>query len=250
MAMALAMHDDASLSLAQRALRAATQAATLRAEFAALAPDDSLRLALFSVKSSQAVRLASTYSDLLKNERYQAAARFFLDDLYGIHDLSQRDQSVLRMLPTLVKLLPGAALKTVVEALEMDALSETLDWAVARNVSVMCARYMSVVDPSSPDWPKLYRDAYVNIDNPERRVAQIAMVLRIGTSLDALVKKPLLGSLLKTMAAPARAAGLAAIHDFLMRGFSAFKQMKGANEFLGLIQERELAQDEHLRLNL
>jgi hypothetical protein len=245
--MSYAMQPSQPVSLAQRATRAATEAATLRAEFTKLATDDLLRRALFAVKSGQASRLANTYSDLLLDARYGQAARFFLDDLYGLHDVSQRDQSVLRMLPTLNKLLPDGALKTIVEALEMDALSENLDWAVAQQVCAICSDRQHLIDEKSTSWQSTYQNAYASISAPERRLVQISMVLQIGRSLDKLVKKPLLGGLLIAMSTPARAAGLASIHEFLMRGFSAFKQMKGADEFLKIIAERETAEDLRLR---
>ena len=41
------------------------------------------------------------------------------------------------------------------------------------------------------------------------------------------------------MEAPARAAGLEALHDFLARGFRTFRAMRGADEFLATIAARE-----------
>ena len=38
----------------------------------------------------QAARLERTHSDLLASPRYRAATRFFLDELYGSKDFSQR----------------------------------------------------------------------------------------------------------------------------------------------------------------
>ena len=41
------------------------------------------------------------------------------------------------------------------------------------------------------------------------------------------------------MEAPARNAGLGALHDFLARGLKAFRHMRGAEEFLRIIDRRE-----------
>jgi hypothetical protein len=41
------------------------------------------------------------------------------------------------------------------------------------------------------------------------------------------------------MEAPARAAGLQALHEFLARGFRTFRAMRGAGEFLATIAARE-----------
>ena len=53
--------------------------------------------------------------------------------------------------------------------------------------------------------------------------------------------KPLVSSTLKLMRRPAKVAGLGDLQDFLERGFAAFRGMKGADEFLALVRERESA---------
>ena len=49
----------------------------------------------------------------------------------------------------------------------------------------------------------------------------------------------MIGTLLKTMQRPAQIAGLGAMQDFLVAGFSAFKAMGGAQDFLRILIERE-----------
>jgi hypothetical protein len=55
----------------------------------------------------QAGRLARTHADLLASPRFGEAAQFFLSDLYGPKDFSSRDEEVERILPLLIKMLPG-----------------------------------------------------------------------------------------------------------------------------------------------
>lgn len=74
---------------AAKALRAGANADPRMAQ-------DRLRL-----RAWQSDRLAATYRDLLDSERYRAAARFFLTDLYGPKDFSERDHEVERILPTM-----------------------------------------------------------------------------------------------------------------------------------------------------
>jgi hypothetical protein len=224
-------------TLAERALRATESAANYRKLLASLPANDVQRLALVAVKDWQSNRLRLAHADLLASERFGSAAAFFLDELYGGKDLSKRDQDLRKMLPTLIKLLPKAALQTVVEALEVDALSESLDWNLAE-------QFCRVSDQGS--FAQRYHAAYLAMPADQRRTEQISLVFRIGTSLDKLVKQPLLGALLAAMEGPAKIAGLSNIYDFLRKGFSAFKKMKGAKDFLLLIRERELA--EHARL--
>jgi hypothetical protein len=61
----------------------------------------------------------------------------------------------------------------------------------------------------------------------------------VGRALDSLVRTPMIGTLLKTMHRPAQMAGLGAMQDFLVAGFTAFKSMGGAQDFLKTLIERE-----------
>ncbi len=239
-----------SAKLSERAFTAVRISSRLRKERAALESNASLAQAITAVKDWQSSRLAKTHADLLESNRYRPAARFFLDDLYGSQDLSARDSEIIRMLPSLVKLLPEAALRTVVEALEMDALSEQLDRELAETLLSLVSASKShflLHQINSYEFEQVYRRAYLDMPNSHLRTEQLAMVSKIGSSLNKLVSQPLLGGLLNAMAGPAKLAGLQNVYDFLWRGFSAFKQMKGADEFLRLIVSREKAQDNYLR---
>ena len=50
---------------------------------------------------------------------------------------------------------------------------------------------------------------------------------------------PFLEGTIRLMAGPARATGLAHLHNFLASGFSTFKKMGNTREFLGLLIGRE-----------
>ena len=63
----------------------------VRVERAARAADAALAERVLHVKRYQQSRFALTYADLLSHPRYAGASRFFLDDLYGPGDFSQRD---------------------------------------------------------------------------------------------------------------------------------------------------------------
>ena len=62
-----------------------------------------------------------------------------------------------------------------------------------------------------------------------------------GSALDRYTRNRLMRSTLKLMRGPARAAGLSELQKFLESGFDAFGGMKGADEFLGLVAQRERA---------
>jgi hypothetical protein len=186
------------------------------------------------VRAWQADRLARTYPDLLASPRYGPAAEFFLADLYGPKDFSARDEALARIIPTLTRMLPAAAIETIGLAVELDALSEELDQRVAAELRRRQpgAHALDVTEAS-------YADAYRTAGSVAERERQIWLVGRIGSALDRLSRKPLIAGALRVMEGPARAAGLGALHDFLARGFAAFRGMRGADEFLAVIAARE-----------
>jgi hypothetical protein len=187
------------------------------------------RLAL---RAFQAQRLERTYPDLLASPRYGPAAAFFLSDLYGTKDVAARDDGVARILPMLVRVMPAAALDTIARAMELDALSEQLDLALVDELRRRDPAGRAISDAA---YTSAYRAAGTRAD----RDRQIALTGAIGAALDRLAHKPLLGGALRVMEAPARQAGLGALHDFLARGLKAFRHMRGAEEFLRIIERRE-----------
>lgn len=68
---------------------------------------------LLIAKRWQSARLARTCADLAAQPRYAPAVDFFLNDLYAAKDFSQRDAEMIRIYPTLRKLLPESTVETV-----------------------------------------------------------------------------------------------------------------------------------------
>jgi len=190
------------------------------------------RDAVMALRRWQSERLARTYPDLLAHPRYRGPALFFFEELYGPKDLSGRDRDVQRILPTMTRLLPAAALSTIADAIELDALSESLD-----------AAFLAALEAQGGDATQLtessYADAYRACANRPERERQIAFVETIGSELEALTRVPLLEGTIRLMGGPAKAAGLSSLHNFLATGFSTFKKMGDAGEFLGTIVGRE-----------
>src|SRR5215213_671605 len=67
---------------------------------------------LHEVKEWQSRRLSTSYADIAAQPRYRAATGFFLQDLYGPKDFSRRDEEMLRILPTMSRILPASAVET------------------------------------------------------------------------------------------------------------------------------------------
>jgi len=180
----------------------------------------------------QAARLARTHEDLLNDTEYHAAAEFFLSDLYGLRDTSERDAELERIYPTMVKLLPVTALHTVGLAVELDALSEDLDTQL---LDVLFGQ-LGIRDEISE---AAYVEAYRRCDNIALRRHQIELVRQVGDDLAQLVGKPMVYMVLHAMRAPARMAGFGELQEFLERGFSAFRKLTDPRPFLDTIQRRE-----------
>lgn len=186
-----------------------------------------------ALKEWQAGRLAATYADLLASERYRPAAEFFLSDLYGPKDFRSRDEELARVVPVMVRVLPARALLTLLEAVKMDMLSESLD-------TDMVLALRKTHREGDIDLPA-YVAAYRACGRREDREQQIALVDRIGKTLDRLTRMPLIRVSLRLMHGPAHLAGLGELHSFLQRGFDAFSFMNGADEFLAIVTARETA---------
>jgi hypothetical protein len=187
-----------------------------------------------AIKHWQHERFQSTYDDLLRGGRYARAARFFLDELYGPFDFSQRDAQFARVVPTLVRLFPLDVCLTVQTLSELHALSEDLDTAMAAALATK-----EVNDAT-------YAEAWRAIDRPHDRSRQIRLLRGVGDSLDVYTRKPWLRHSLKLMRGPARAAGMAELQRFLELGFDTFRELGGAQDFLDIVVSREAAFAERL----
>ncbi len=191
-----------------------------------------LSLRVLAVKAYQQRRFCHTYADLLAHPRYTLASRFFLDELYGPMDFTQRDEQFARVVPALVRLFPQDIVDTVGTLAALHALSEQLDTQMAQHAADVTLTQAS------------YAAAWQATGRPQDREQQILLTQRVGERLDRLTRNPLLRHTLKMMRGPAKASGLSDLQRFLERGFDTFKAMRGADAFMAMIgtRERQLAQ--------
>ena len=180
-----------------------------------------------AVKAFQQRRFEKTYADLLGSPRYGAAARFFLDELYGPGDFTQRDAQFARVVPALVRLFPQEIVETVAALGALHALSEQLDTSLAAQLQT------SVLDGPA------YVRAWQAAGRVEDRDQQISLTLDVAERLDRLTQRMLVRNSLRLMRAPARAAGLSDLQRFLESGFESFRAMRGAQEFISTVRSRE-----------
>jgi hypothetical protein len=179
----------------------------------------------------QAKRLRGSFADFLADASMRAAAEFFLTDLYGDHDVTARDRNVERVMPLLRKVLPGPLIGAAADAIELAALSHAFDLRMAEAIAKQGV--------AGEITAERYASAYRSVGKPRLRQRQIDLILDVGKLLDRAVRKPWLWRLLKISRLPARAAGLSDLQSFLERGFSAFRELGGAQTFLREITSRE-----------
>jgi hypothetical protein len=199
------------------------------AERTARAADPGLAERVAAVKAFQHGRFARTYADLLADKRYAKAATFFLEDLYGPRDFTERDTQFVRIVPALVRMFPREIVGTVADLAELHALSEKLDSAMAH-----------ILEAPAIDGLR-YAQAWRTVGEPAAREKQISLMLAVGTALDKYTRNPVLRHSLRLMRSPAKAAGMGALQNFLETGFDTFRAMRGAEEFLRTIAQRERA---------
>ena len=204
------------------------------------ARDAALADALRAVKSLQTQRFAATYADLLQAPGTAPVARFFLEELYGERDFSERDAQFSRIAGTLERLFPEPVVQTAVELAHLHAITESLDLAMAQ--AWVAAR----AEAAGPQGEALrYLHSWRSVGRRADRERQLATVQSIGHALARLTHMPGLRTLLRMMRTPARTAGLAALQGFLEAGFDTFgtlaRQRAAVDSFLGTIASREAA---------
>lgn len=197
--------------------------------------DAGLGEALGSLKRLQARRFAGTYSDLLAAGPYAAAARFFLDELYGDKDYAERDAQFGRIAGAIERFFPSDVAQTAVALAQLHALTEQLDLAAARAWRDR--------EPLAMSEAARYVAAWRDVGHRSERESQLSVVLEIGHEMARLTRMPGLRLMLKMMRGPAVAAGMGSLQRFLENGFDTFAGMArrpgGAEAFLATIRVRE-----------
>lgn len=170
------------------------------------------------------------FADLYEQSGYAEAIDFTMNDLAGV-GISSRDRDLERVAPIITRMLPLGALKTIASAAEMNARVLKFNIAICRALLVRnkLPKLITEVD---------YCVACRNASSLEELVELVHLITGLGRTLKSLVRMPMIGMTLRAMRAPAHAAGFGALHDFLERGYSTFKQIPDIDLFLREIEDR------------
>jgi hypothetical protein len=180
----------------------------------------------------QLERLRLTYRDIERMPRYRLATQFFVNELYAPKDRTVRYRSLRRILPMMNRLLPERALEALSVALELQALSDELDVQLAQT---LLDNDVPIEAMRQADYALAYRLSGRMTD----RHYQLKLLKLCGEELDRVVRLPLVMVALSLARQPAKMAGLLDLHEFLDHGCKSFAAMRGADEFLKMITERE-----------
>ncbi|HVZ44100.1 MAG TPA: hypothetical protein VHA82_09830 [Ramlibacter sp.] len=220
------------MEAAQKIRQAVADVSLLRKSCSA---DAALHDGVKAVKRTQGSRFAGTYRDLLAGGPFAAPTRFFLEELYGDADYTERDAQFARIAGAMEKFFPADVTDTAVALARLHALTEDLDFRMGQ---AWVGADFAAMPPA-----QRYVAAWRRVGRRADREAQLQVVLGIGNEMARLTRLPGLRLMLKMMRGPAAAAGMGSLQRFLETGFDTFSSMAqrpgGAETFLSIVRERE-----------
>jgi hypothetical protein len=170
------------------------------------------------------------FSDLLEPKGYAEAVDFVVSDLCGV-GISERDRDIERATPVIVRSLPGRSLDTAAAAVELNAAALEINLGIWHGLRAD-GELPAVISESA------YVTACRAASSFEECMDLVQLAVELGDTLKSLVRIPLIGGLLRTMRAPAHAAGFGALQEFLETGFITFRKISDINHFLDLLHHR------------
>ncbi|MAM86631.1 MAG: hypothetical protein CME36_04870 [unclassified Hahellaceae] len=220
-------------------------------------PQSDRTQAVAALQAVQMARLTETHKDLIESPRYHEALVFLLNDLYAPKNLMQRDADLERIFPKIVKLLPQKLLGVMADLTDLNMLTQQLD---DRLLDALAEDFAALIKPTTDSEPREtglaariaglsqgeYAAAFRRCDNKDARQRQIQLTRTLGLELERYVTSRSILFALQISEGAAEMAGLAELHGFLMRGFTAFRNMGGVAELLDIVSNRESALLEHL----
>ncbi|MFT7409906.1 MAG: hypothetical protein ACI9EX_000486 [Oleispira sp.] len=177
----------------------------------------------------QTNRLLTTHDDLWNSKRFKPVMQFFVDELYGPKDFSDRDIELTSALPNIAKIIPYKGLKSLKTALRLDCLSLQLDIAFAQKLG------SGIINRSS------YFNFYRQSSHQSQREEQIQLLENLSLDLPKVVKVPGISIILMLSRKPAKVAGVESLHAFLEKGFNSFKKIGNVHDFIDPVISRERA---------
>lgn len=212
-----------------------------------MALDAKLLPLIQGVQAWQTLRMQSTHQAHMSNPDTAPALAFFVEQIYGPKDFSQRDADIKRVVPKMHKYMPSKALFSLESALRLHALSYELDYVLALELKKhVTAANRQFVTPNQTDANKriiinqqTYAAAFVSGHNGHLRQEQISLLEELGNNLSDAVAIKGVAMMLALSKHPARMKGLQTLHLFLQDGYKAFKKIPNSQTFMREIISKE-----------
>ena len=189
------------------------------------------------LRAWQSDRLTRTHADFLDNPEFGPAAQFFLTDVYADRDFSRRDAELEALYKFLQPLLSKEALESMANSVALNRLTYRLDGEMVERLEAMGVTEVFTTHQ--------YEEAYRQ-GRYEDRVAQIDLVVTLMRQVADLHHYPFVGAALHTTRGPAKRMGWHELHDFLERGYDAWRGVRDPEPFLHAIHTREQALNDRL----
>lgn len=183
---------------------------------------------LVALKEWQCNRLIASHYHLWEIARFQPAITFFINELYGPKDFTDRDADIAKVVPKMEKWLPERAFHSLEIAIHLNSLSQDLDLALLAQLNALG------VDPAQENAlnAAAYAKAYKACNNPVERAQQLDHIEKLGNDLAKVVKIPGISMILKMAKTPAQTMGVESLQQFLEDGFNAFKKLGKVEDFI------------------
>lgn len=194
---------------------------------------------LTALRTWQVDRLKRTYADFLADERYSPACHFFLSDIYGPEDYSQRDQDAEHIYRLASRYIPADMLRLFTDVIWLNKFTAALDLVLLEALVDKLGVPLTGQGAAALT-PELYAEGYRICDNYEARKLQIDLLMRVIFDVGKGTQHPLVGVTLRMAYFPAQVAGWGELHSFAVRGAKAFQKMKKPNDFAHAIGQREM----------
>lgn len=173
------------------------------------------------------------YRDLCDRPGYEQAVNFVITDLSGTA-IASRDRDLARVEPLMSRVLPNKALESLALAMELNSRVLGINIEIARCLA-------EDIDAGRPVSERSYCRASRQVASFADCRELIRLTRRAGESLDRFARAPMVHSLLRSMALPAKAAGLGDLHAFLDKGLRTFVGVRDIDRFLDVMEERMTA---------
>jgi len=188
---------------------------------------------LIRLREIQTARLRNTYADLFSDPQYFLAGEFFLKDIYGVQDFSQRNYDAERLYAIMSRFLPEIALQLLSDTIRLNRMTDQLDHLLSRILADM-------VDQKGEITQQDYIKGFRLCDNYAARKLQIDLATRVLKEAVQGARRRFFSAGLRMVRIPATRAGWKDTCDFLECGAQACKPMRNVNYFIQTIQQREL----------